>query len=252
MKKAFIFLILSTILLACNTSIKKEEKQPEKTIKNYPDALKKVFEKHGGIEAWKKQKTLSYKLKEEEHITDLHSRKIIVKAKNYALGFDGDEVWLSQKDSTAFTRNPEFYYNLFFYFYAMPFVLADDGIIYEDVAPLVYEGVSYPGIKISYKANVGTSPDDNYFIYYNPKTYKMEWLGYTVTFKSKKPSDKVKMIRYNDWEDVNGFLLPNSITWYKKDKEFGVLKPVEKKVEFTLPLLTKESMADDFYKNLNK
>lgn len=252
MKKSFILLTLSIVLLGCNTSEKKEEKQLEKTTKNYPDALGKIFEKHGGIEAWNKEKTLSYKLKEEEHITDLHSRKIIVKAENYALGFDGEEIWLKQQDSTAFTRNPAFYYNLFFYFYAMPFVLADDGIIYEEVEPLVYEDVSYPGIKISYKANVGTSPDDNYFIYYNPETYQMEWLGYTVTFKSKKPSDKVKMIRYNDWEDVNGFLLPKSITWYKEDKESGILNPIEKKVAFTSPLLVKESRSDDFYKNLNK
>ena len=52
-----------------------------------------------------------------------------------------------------------------FYFYAMPFILADDGIIYEDVAALKFEGKSYPGIKISYESGVGESPEDEYILY---------------------------------------------------------------------------------------
>ena len=238
MKKALSLLVLIVFSLAIKAQVNKEDKLPE--------PLLKVMEQHGGMETWNKLKTLSYVLKEEKHTVDLHSRKTLVKAKEYSLGFDGNEIWVS--DTKAFKKDPKFYYNLFFYFYAMPFVLADDGIIYSDVAPLVFEGVSYPGIKISYKANIGISPDDNYFIYYNPKTYQMEWLGYTVTYKTKKPSEKVKMIRYDDWEDVNGFLLPKSITWYKKDKTNGVLKPKGKVVEFSSASLSNEALNDAFYK----
>jgi len=83
-----------------------------------------------------------------------------------------------ESDSTS-NGNPEFYYNVMFYFYAMPFVLADDGIIYGDIAPLEFEGTAYPGISISYKEGVGSSSKDEYFIYYNPETYQMaiKWLG---------------------------------------------------------------------------
>lgn len=258
MKKLLSIIALSITLFACNTSQEKDKKNPEEQQKksakvyDFPEDISKVLKKHGGIEAWDKNKTLSYKVKGEEHTIDLHSRKTTVTSENYALGFDGKEVWLAQQDSTAFKGNPKFYYNLYFYFYAMPFVLADDGIVYTDAAPFVYEGVSYPGIKIGYKADVGMSPEDNYFIYYNPETYQMEWLGYTVTYFSKKTSEKVKMIRYDNWEDVNGFLLPKSITWYKKDKEDGILKPTEKELPFSSALVSQAAMADGFYANQNK
>lgn len=260
MKQLLLVFTASVLILSCKQ--KSEEKKElsvdevKKEVINekvkLPEAITKVIQKHGGLDAWKKAKTMSYNLKEEKHTIDLPTRKTLVSGENYSLGYDGKEVWLKQQDSTAFTRDPKFYYNLFFYFYAMPFVLADDGIIYEDVAPLVHDEVSYPGIKISYKANVGTSPDDNYFIYYNSETYQMEWLGYTVTYKSKKPSDKVKMIRYNNWENVDGFLLPKSITWCSKDKETGELKESKKAVEFSGALVLKEGMGNDFYENMNK
>ena len=248
MKKLLFLCAFSVLVLACKTEEKKEI-QKEISKVDYPVGLGEVFKKHGGLEAWKKANTLSYKIHEEEHTIDLHSRRTLVTGSNYTLGFDGKEVWLAQQDTTAFKKDPKFYYNLFFYFYAMPFVLADDGIIYEEVASFVHEGVTYPGLKIGYEPKVGMSPEDNYFIYYHPETYQMEWLGYTVTYFSKKSSAKVKMIRYNDWHDVNGFLLPKSITWYKKDENDGVLKASEKKVEFLAPLVSKATMAKNFFKN---
>lgn len=251
MKKLIAVFLLVALISACKTETKKEEKEEvKKELKKepaYPKALSEVFEKHGGIDAWRKARFLSYKVKGEEHTTDLHSRKAVVNADNYSLGFDGKEVWLHQKDSTAFTGNPEFYYNLYFYFYAMPFVLADDGIIYSDTAPIEFEGVSYPGIKISYKANVGVSPDDNYFIFYHPETKQMAWLGYTVTYFSKKPSENFKIIRYNDWENVNGFLLPKSITWYNKNDQGVPTEPAGEPTEFSSALVSQAPLADSFF-----
>ena len=73
-------------------------------------------------------------------------------------------------------------------FLTMPFVLADDGINYQDVEPLVFEGKTYPGIQISYESGVGESSEDEYKVYYDPETNKMTWLGYTVTYFSKEKS----------------------------------------------------------------
>lgn len=254
MRKLILLILLTSISFSCKTEQKKKSPEEKKEVKKtvYPDAITAVFEKHGGIAAWQKQRFLTYTVKGEEHTTDLHSRKALITSENYSLGFDGKEVWLQQKDSTAFKSNPEFYYNLYFYFYAMPFVLADDGIIYTDVAPLQFEGVSYPGIKIAYKANVGVSPDDNYFIYYHPETKQMAWLGYTVTYFSKKPSDKFNIIRYNDWENVNGFLLPKSITWYNKNENGVPTEPAGEPVQFTSPLISQAPLADNFFKNQTK
>ena len=243
MKKIVLLTIAVITLSAC-----KEKAVAEKMNENiFPENLIKVFEKHGGLDEWIKLRQLSFEKGSEKHVIDLQSRKSLISTENYKLGFDGSNAWLQQKDSTSFKGNKDFYYNLFFYFYAMPFVLADNGIIYEEAKPLIFEGVSYPGIKISYKANIGSSPDDNYYVYYNSKTFQMEWLQYSVTFFSKKSTSKVNTIRYNDWVDVNGFLLPNTLTWYKKDSKGNVSEPARSATVFTNPQLSKVKLVDKMF-----
>jgi len=252
MKKVILLLII-VISVSCKNEAKKDVKKEtivEVKKENFPDELGKVFEKHGGIKTWRNAKVLSFNKGKEVHTSDLHSRKIVINSPKYSLGFDGKEIWLDEETKGDYKGNPSFYYNLYFYFYAMPFVLADDGITYTKVDDLLFEGTNYPGYKISYASDKGTSPDDNYIIYYNPKTYQMEWLGYTVTFRSKKPSDKFKLIRYNKWENVNGLILPKEITWYKKDENGVPTEPARPATEFTLPLVSKAQLDDSFMKNL--
>ena len=250
MKKIVILIVISMFSLACKNESKKEVVKEEKTVAKYPKKLAKVFDKHGGISNWNKMKTLSYGINEEEHTTDLHSRKAVINTKEYSLGFDGKNAWVS--DTTKYKKDPKFYYNLYFYFYAMPFVLADNGITYSETKPLEFNGKKYPGFKISYNANVGSSPDDNYYIYYDKNTYEMRWLAYTVTYFSKTTSDKTSIISYNDWENVNGFLLPKSLTWYDKNEEGNPTEPKGEPTMFTLPLISQASLADSFYQKQKK
>lgn len=245
MKKIIVLFAVVLVAVSCKQNAKSTEKKEVSTPEpNYPEALAKVLKKHGGIAAWRKAKTLSFNLGEEKHTTDLHTRQSLIQNPNYSLGFDGEKIWVS--DTLKFKGNAEFYHNLYFYFYAMPFVLADDGIVYGETPALTFEGKSYPGIKISYNSGVGASPEDNYFLYYNPDTYQMEWLGYTVTYYSKKTSDRVNIIRYNNWETVNGLLLPKSITWYKKDEKGAPAEPT-KPVEFTKVTVSEKGESSNFY-----
>ena len=241
MKKIILLFVFTLVVLSC-----KQEKKKEIKVEKFPKELSKVFEKHGGIKAWKKQRILSFNKGEEAHTVDLHSRKTVITSPTYSLGFDGENIWVS--DTTLYKKDPKFYYNLYFYFYAMPFVLADDGIVYSEAKEIEFEGKKYPGIKISYKANVGTSPDDNYYLYYNPDTYKMEWLRYSVTYFSKKPSNKTNLIKYGGWVNANGFLLPKSLTWFQQDEEGNPTEAARKPVEFTLPLVSQGELDDSFFK----
>ena len=243
MKKISILLLIAVITSSCKTDVKKEPKKVEK----YPEVLGKIIEKHGGIDLWRKSKTLSFNKGEEAHTADLNSRKTVIISPKYSMGYNGKDVWLFEKDSGSYNGNPKFYYNLYFYFYAMQFVLADDGIIYEDAESITFKGKEYPGIKVSYEANIGTSPDDNYIIYYNKDTFQMEWLAYTVTFRSKKPSDRYNIIRYNNWENVNGLRLPKSITWYKKEENGMPLEPARPATEFLYPLLSDIKLDEKFF-----
>jgi hypothetical protein len=251
MKKIILLLVIA-VMVSCKNDSKKATKKEEvsETIKeNFPNELGKVFEKHGGIKTWRNAKVLSFNKGEEVHTTDLETRNIVINHPKYSLGFNGGEVWLDELEEGSYKGNKDFYYNLYFYFYAMPFVLADDGITYEKVDDITFEGTNYPGYKISYASDKGTSPDDNYIIYYNPKTYQMEWLAYTVTFKSKKPSDKYNILKYNKWENVNGLILPKELNWYKKDENGNPDKPAGTPTEFTLPLVSQGKLADSFFEN---
>ena len=184
---------------------------------NYPEELVKILNAHGGLDQWRSMKSLVYEIPKsnysEVHTIDLYSRKDRVDTPDYSMGFDGKKVWLEDAKK-LYEGDPVFYHNLMFYFYAMPFVLADDGIFYSDTQELSFEGKTYPGIRISYQADIGTSPKDEYFIHYDPETNQMAWLGYTVTYRTGEKSDNVKWIRYREWQQTSGLILPKAITWY--------------------------------------
>ncbi|MEO0572903.1 MAG: DUF6503 family protein [Bacteroidota bacterium] len=253
MKHLILFLILLVFTLSCKEKSNTTEAVTSDTTEvqkenPYPEALEQVFEAHGGIELWRKQKTLTYVIPKpgnpETHITDLFSRKDKIETPNYDMGFDGNTPWLLNKGK-EYQGNVEFYHNLMFYFYAMPFVLGDDGIQYNDATALHFEGKTYPGIKISYHDGIGTSPKDEYYLHYNPETYEMEWLGYTVTYRTGEDSDNVKWIRYDDWGTFNGLKLPNAISWYNYE---GLdIKDLRSTVKFEQVAVSTELKPTGFY-----
>lgn len=198
--------------------------------KKYPEAIAAVFDAHGGLDTWHKMNSLSYEIVKptatEKQTIDLKSRNDLIETDNYAIGFDGEKSWLREREEGVYKGNARFYHNLMFYFYAMPFVLADDGISFEETEPFLYEGKTYPGLKVSYQANIGDSPNDNYYVYFDADSNRMQWLGYTVTFGKDEANTNIKYINYNDWGNHGGLLLPNSITWHKVE-DAKVLGPAQ-------------------------
>ena len=254
MNKYFI-IALSFLVFACKevpkdkittNASEMEVKHVEET--KYPKELFKVFEAHGGLDQWKTYRTLSFDIPNEgvieKQVIDLYKRSDKVTTPTFSLGYDGDYVWLLDP-SESYTGKPKFYHNLMFYFYAMPFVIADNSINYEEVAPLVVDGVSYPGYKITYNAGVGASSKDHYYLHYDANTFQMKWLGYTVTYFSNETSDKVNWVNYNDWGKVDELLRPKSITWHLVEN--GELKGPRNTVNFENASLSKTAMPNEFY-----
>ena len=228
------YLILSFLVLSFSCKKKADQtidyskENLDVTTSIYPKAIAKIFKAHGGLDQWNTMQTLSFTMEnpegDEVTTTALKSRKSLITMPKHHLGFDGKEVWLLKKDTTTYKGNPKFYYNLMFYFHAMPFVLADNGIIYTEVEPLQFEGKDYPGIKISYEAEIGESPDDEYILYFNPETHKMEWLAYTVTYFSKEKSKDFRFIKYSNWQTIKGLLLPGTLTWFNYENNLPTTK----------------------------
>lgn len=227
MKQTLTILILAILLVTCKNNtetnpVKVVEDVVKKVVtRNYPANISKIFKAHGTVEKWNTMENLEFTMKketgDEKTTTDLKSRKSLIETKDFTIGYNGKEPWLKENGDYKYKGNPQFYYNLMFYFYAMPFVLADDGITYTNVEPLKADGKEYPGIRISYGSGVGESPEDEYIIYYDAETNKMAWLGYTVTFFSKKKSTEWHFIKYADWQTVNGVVLPARLEWYKSE-----------------------------------
>lgn len=221
----FLFLIIG----ACSTP-KLPLTQP--TTKQLPDILKVSLKAHGGLAQWNKMNTLKYTIerndKPEHHLIDLKNRKVLLTHDDYKLGFDGNEVWVTPNLEAFGKGSPRFYHNLIFYFYAIPFVLADPGINYEVLPQKEIEGQTYNVLKVSYNEGVGDAPDDYYIAHFNTETNLMNWLLYTVTYYSGEKSEKFNALKY-DWQEVNGLKIPSKLTGYKyadgKIGEFRYSRP---------------------------
>ena len=225
--RLFLLALCAAGLTACQTPTDATEPTDDAavtvtTAADYPAALTAVFDAHGGLDAWRSQRQLGYDIvrgeQTEYQMVDLHDRREYVRQPGkesgayVEQGYDGDRLWTTA--DTSAQGNPKFYQGLMFYFYAMPWVLADPGIVYAEADPLTFGDVSYPGILISYNDGVGYSPKDNYRLHYDPDTKRMRWLGYTVTGRSGKRSDKFSWIEYPTWSAHNGVALPDSLVWY--------------------------------------
>ncbi|MFK7832349.1 MAG: DUF6503 family protein [Winogradskyella sp.] len=249
MKKTVSVLLIAMLFIACKNEMKDNSttietvKAEDITTSIYPEAITKVFDAHGGIDNWNTMQTLSFAMDKstgkEVTITHLKTRAERIETPTYSLGYNGETQWLVEHEGMEYTGNAKFYKGLMMYFYAMPFIVGDDGITYETAEPLVFEGKTYPGILISYDAGVGVSPDDQYIIYYNAETGQMEWLGYTVTFGKEGKSKDFRFIRYNNWQTINGLVLPKSVDWYTIENNVPIAK--RNTVEFTEVLLSQNA-----------
>ncbi|MGJ8731757.1 MAG: DUF6503 family protein [Cellulophaga sp.] len=253
--KYLALMVFSVFFISCKQekkeTTKEEVKNEEKVAvvtSNYPEELQEVFKAHGGLDTWKNMGTLTFDIPKpdakETHTVNLKTREDKIETATYTIGHNGAKTWLLDTDGT-YKGDAVFYHNLMFYFYAMPFVLADDGIVYEETEPVVFEGKGYPGIKISYNPGVGASYKDLYFIHFDPKTKKMAWLGYSVSYRSGEVSNKYSWIHYNDWQTVNGLVLPKSITWHNVEE--GLIKDARNTVTFENVTVTKEAKSASFF-----
>lgn len=222
----YLSLLLVTVLFlySCNDStVKEATSEKVDYYKNIPAELKPVFEAHGGLEKWNEMQALTYSFlrgeKDEVQKMDLRNRKARIEGKGYTIGFDGEEVWVAPNKAAYSGSSARFYHNLMFYFYAMPFVLADPGINYEVLPQGEILGKMYNKISITYGSGVGDAPDDEYIICFDPETNKMEWLLYTVTYFSKEKGKKYNALHYNKWQEVNGLLLPETNAGYRTSND---------------------------------
>jgi hypothetical protein len=219
-----------------------------KTQKFFPESIKKLLDAHGGLDHWNTFGQLSFRLNKsrsnESFQLNLKSGKSLIQGANFIIGDDGEHVWLKEYRK-PFKSDVRFYSKFYAYFMTMPFILANGNTVFTKAAAVSYQGTLYPGYRVSFRADHENIPAEEYYVYFNPKSHKMEWLAYTMPKKSGRSDNKVLMVRYRDLKLVEGVLLPNSLTWHRYKN--GVIGAKTNTVRCTDIILSKLPLAAELF-----
>lgn len=213
-----IFLIAFTLFLLALHSCQ-EDASPPAHWSNIPAPLMEGLDAHGGLEQWTNMKTMEFSIPKgsnrELHRIDLPSRKVQISHPDYTIGFDGNEVWVSPDKEAFGSTSARFYHNLIFYFYAIPFVLADPGINYEVLPERSINGRDLIPVKVSYDSGVGDAPDDYYIAHFDKDSKELYLLLYTVTYFSGETNERFSAIIYDEWTTSNGLKVPKVMNGFR-------------------------------------
>jgi len=221
-------LMLLLSVYACQTDSKNSanSKNPEQSSLTDTSAEKKGIEyldkciaAHGGLDTWNKFVGLSYVVENNgrslNQLTHLKDRRTYAKSDNFELGSDGKRVWVTPNADKVPGKSAAFYYNLDFYFIAIPFVLKDPGVNVTYMGKATPDGETYDLLKISYGEGVGLSAKDLYFLYLDPTSHQLRILTYTVSYFDKT-NDKVNSAKiYQDYQDIQGIRMPAKMASYR-------------------------------------
>lgn len=202
------------------------------TLDSSQDVLDRGIASQGGLAAWQSYGALEYDIvkgdRHEHHLIDLHNRKMLITGETYQMGYDGVDVWVTP-GLEAFPGSARFSKGLDFYFFVIPFVLADPGTNREILGRVTLGEKEYEAVRVSFEAGVGDSPDDVYIAHFDPDTHRLRVLLYTVTFRSQQPNENFNARVYETWQEVGDLTLPRKVTsyqWNGVERKLG-----EKRVE---------------------
>ncbi|CAN5559869.1 hypothetical protein BH20VER3_BH20VER3_16210 [soil metagenome] len=188
----------------------------------------RCLEAHGGLAKWRSFAGVEYDLtwksskgeKQDHQLFDLQSRAGLITSDNYSLGSSGGEVWIKPGLDALGGIPPRFYMGTPFYFFGMPFVLADPGTKQESLGKKMFQGKEYEVVKITFAKSAGDTPDDYYVAYIDPTTAHLKMSYYIVTYPAMRKGRKIDELEphaivFQDWQKVDGLLVPKSAPFYK-------------------------------------
>lgn len=194
---------------------------------SYPALLQKAFSAHGSLDQWKSFRSVEITLgsgdSQTQIQTDLQNRHELVISPKDKMGYDGNNYWYYAASIPDKRPNARFVIGLQFYFFSMPFVVGDPGIVYEELGKKQMEGKTYDVLKVTYGSNVGQSPKDQYLLFFDEATHLLHALLYSVTFFDVGKSDTYNARIYDEWQEIEGLKVPLKMTSYVWDAEKQVL-----------------------------
>ncbi|MEM9073401.1 MAG: hypothetical protein AAGE52_33155 [Myxococcota bacterium] len=182
-----------------------------------------AIEAHGGLQSWLAKSTITFefdyqpKTQPERRMHSLnrvdfwsaraHQQELDGGAGEEAvLGWDGTNAWIHPSPE-AFPTTARFWALTPYYFVGMPFVAADPGTRYERLEDAELDGAVHQLVRLTYGDGVGDAPDDYYILYLHAETHRLSGLRYVVSYRGFFPEgghSPEKLMRYSDYEDVDG------------------------------------------------
>lgn len=196
--------------------------QADTAMADMPGPLAEALAAHGGLDTWHGYRTLEYTLERsrggtstgDRQVIDLRNRYVHIEGDAYTIGSNADGVWITPNtEALNYGPGPRFYSQTYFYFFAVPFVFADPGVKHEMVGQETVDGTTYDVVRMSYESGVGDAPDDVYLLYLDPESHQIRMMRYSVTYGNRGRSEPNSTIVYDEWQDVDGLLVPATATF---------------------------------------
>lgn len=203
------------------------ESRVESPPRAYPELFTQLLEAHGGLDTWRSYRSLRFAWGDSVNPTysvlDLQDRHEHIVSPQYELGYDGATYWGKKSPGYEGELNPVFFINLQFYFFGMPFVLADPGTQFEPLGKIQLGEKTYDGLKVTFGEGVGVAPKDQYLLHVDPETHRLELLLYSVTYFDEARAESYNARLYEEWQEVDGLWVPRTVRSYRWNAQEGSL-----------------------------
>ncbi len=145
-----------------------------------------------------------------------------------SLYFDGQDAFVYPDSAEYPGARARFDVLTWPYFLAAPYKLKDPGAKLEPLANLNLNEQSYEAAKMIFTQAVGDTPEDWYILFRDPATQQLEALAYIVTFGKtlEEANADPHLIRYENYQEVEGIPLASRWTFWEWKEESGLGKQI--------------------------
>lgn len=193
------------------------------------DVATVMIEAHGGLDAWRAKRTLSYRHTMvapyapddpwvSVEVVDNSSRREYQEwpLDHARIAYDGEQVWsVNWKRANP----PKFMVNMAYYFINLPWLTRDDGVNIGELGQgkLPGEEKTYVTVMMTFDPGVGETPEDYYKLFVDPDTGLLKGVEYIVTYGAmldlmKLPADQTYLGPltkvYTSYEEIDGLKVP--------------------------------------------
>lgn len=134
-------------------------------------------------------------------------------------GWDGAQAWTTSEELPV---KPRFWSLTPFYFVAVPFVFADEGVNLEAMGEIKFEERTYDLVKATFNEGTGDAPDDFYIVYVDRETSRVGGVRYVVSYPGFFPDgghSPEKFMAYDSEQRIDGVVFAKTFRTFSWDAE---------------------------------